>query len=98
MNFITIFIEHFYTHSKDLNEIKYDRFADFEDMSCEIIYGKAPLPIEEDPALQQPCFASLCKKPWTPVRILCFRILMHWLILHLFSKSLEVSRGFDNHI
>lgn len=32
----------------------------FEDMSCEMIYGKAPLPIEEDPALQQPCFASLC--------------------------------------
>jgi len=32
----------------------------FEDMSCEMIYGKVPLPIEEDPALQQPCFASLC--------------------------------------
>lgn len=32
----------------------------FEDMSCEIIFGKAPLPIEEDSALHQPCFTTLC--------------------------------------
>nr|XP_024384455.1 beta-carotene isomerase D27, chloroplastic-like isoform X2 [Physcomitrium patens] len=33
----------------------------FEDMSCEMIYGQTPPSIEEDPALQQPCFATLCK-------------------------------------
>jgi hypothetical protein len=32
--------------------------ADFEDMSCEMIYGQAPPPLEEDPALQQPCFLA----------------------------------------
>lgn len=32
----------------------------FEDMSCEMIYGQTPPSIEEDPALQQPCFATLC--------------------------------------
>lgn len=34
--------------------------ADFEDMSCEMFYGQAPPPIAEDPAIQQPCFASMC--------------------------------------
>jgi hypothetical protein len=33
---------------------------DFEDMSCEMFYGQMPPPIAEDPALQQPCFASMC--------------------------------------
>ncbi|KAG0590005.1 hypothetical protein KC19_1G063300 [Ceratodon purpureus] len=32
----------------------------FEDMSCEMFYGQAPPPIAEDPAIQQPCFASMC--------------------------------------
>lgn len=30
----------------------------FEDMSCEMVYGQAPPPLEEDPALQQPCFLA----------------------------------------
>ena len=35
--------------------------VDFEDMSCEMIYGQKPLPLEEDTSLQQPCYASMCK-------------------------------------
>lgn len=35
--------------------------ADFDDMSCEMVYGQKPLPLEEDTALKQPCYASLCK-------------------------------------
>ncbi|GLJ24868.1 hypothetical protein SUGI_0475560 [Cryptomeria japonica] len=38
----------------------------FDDMSCEIVFGKIPPPIEEDPAFRQPCY-NLCKlkKPHT---------------------------------
>lgn len=32
----------------------------FEDMSCEMIYGQLPPPIEEDPAFKQPCFSTIC--------------------------------------
>ncbi|KAI5075494.1 hypothetical protein GOP47_0009570 [Adiantum capillus-veneris] len=32
----------------------------FEDMSCEMIYGQQPPPIEEDLAFKQPCFSTLC--------------------------------------
>ncbi|MCO5583794.1 hypothetical protein L7F22_037708 [Adiantum nelumboides] len=32
----------------------------FEDMSCEMIYGQQPPPIEEDPAFKQPCFSTIC--------------------------------------
>ncbi|CAM6109741.1 unnamed protein product [Calypogeia fissa] len=32
----------------------------FEDMSCEMIYGLHPPPLEEDPAYQQPCY-PLCE-------------------------------------
>jgi len=32
----------------------------FDDMSCEMVYGQKPLPLEEDTALKQPCYASLC--------------------------------------
>ena len=32
----------------------------FEDMSCEMIYGQVPPPLEEDPASKQPCYANLC--------------------------------------
>ncbi|XP_024366701.1 beta-carotene isomerase D27, chloroplastic [Physcomitrium patens] len=32
----------------------------FEDMSCEMFYGQSPPPIEEDPALKQPCFLNMC--------------------------------------
>ncbi|KAL5220459.1 hypothetical protein ABZP36_025172 [Zizania latifolia] len=33
----------------------------FEDMSCEMIYGQVPPPLEEDPAAKQPCYPSLCE-------------------------------------
>ncbi|KAL8170724.1 hypothetical protein V2J09_022528 [Rumex salicifolius] len=32
----------------------------FEDMSCEMIYGQAPPSFEEDPASKKPCFTDLC--------------------------------------
>ncbi|KAJ0968643.1 hypothetical protein J5N97_025560 [Dioscorea zingiberensis] len=32
----------------------------FEDMSCEMIYGQVPPPFEEDPASNQPCYSELC--------------------------------------
>ncbi|EOY23879.1 hypothetical protein SCA6_004904 [Theobroma cacao] len=32
----------------------------FEDMSCEMIYGQVPPAFEEDPASKQPCFADIC--------------------------------------
>jgi hypothetical protein len=32
----------------------------FEDMSCEMVYGQLPPSLEDDPSLKQPCYASLC--------------------------------------
>ncbi|KAL3817863.1 hypothetical protein ACJIZ3_003768 [Penstemon smallii] len=32
----------------------------FEDMSCEMVYGQVPPPFEEDPATKQPCLADFC--------------------------------------
>ncbi|XP_015574531.1 beta-carotene isomerase D27, chloroplastic [Ricinus communis] len=32
----------------------------FEDMSCEMVYGQAPPPFDEDPASKQPCYADIC--------------------------------------
>ncbi|KAL9258386.1 Beta-carotene isomerase D27, chloroplastic-like protein [Drosera capensis] len=32
----------------------------FEDMSCDMVYGQVPPPFEEDPVSKQPCFADLC--------------------------------------
>ncbi|XWS38147.1 hypothetical protein CRYUN_Cryun19dG0105300 [Craigia yunnanensis] len=32
----------------------------FEDMSCEMVYGQVPPPFEEDLASKQPCFADIC--------------------------------------
>lgn len=32
----------------------------FEDMSCEMIYGQTPPSFEEDPVSKQPCYQSLC--------------------------------------
>ncbi|MBP0016578.1 MAG: DUF4033 domain-containing protein [Cyanobacteria bacterium SBLK] len=32
----------------------------FEDLSCEMIFGQRPLPFEEDPAYNQPCLANRC--------------------------------------
>ncbi|GAB2274228.1 hypothetical protein Dimus_008995 [Dionaea muscipula] len=32
----------------------------FEDMSCEMVYGQVPPAFEEDPVSKQPCFAEIC--------------------------------------
>ncbi|KGN55666.1 beta-carotene isomerase D27, chloroplastic [Cucumis sativus] len=32
----------------------------FEDMSCEMIYGQVPPPFEEDPVSKQPCYKDIC--------------------------------------
>lgn len=32
----------------------------FEDMSCEMVYGQVPPSFEEDEASKQPCFAEIC--------------------------------------
>lgn len=32
----------------------------FEDMSCEMVYGQVPPPFEEDPVAKQPCLADIC--------------------------------------
>ena len=32
----------------------------FEDLSCEMIFGQAPPPLEQDPAYSQPCFVPAC--------------------------------------
>ncbi|KAJ6962126.1 hypothetical protein NC652_000940 [Populus alba x Populus x berolinensis] len=31
----------------------------FEDMSCEMVYGQVPPPFEEDPVVKQPCLADI---------------------------------------
>ncbi|TKY47953.1 Beta-carotene isomerase D27 [Spatholobus suberectus] len=33
----------------------------FEDMSCDMVYGQAPPTFEEDPVSKQPCYADICK-------------------------------------
>lgn len=35
--------------------------ADFEDMSCEMVYGQQPPPYEQDPVAKQPCLADICE-------------------------------------
>ncbi|KAK2664397.1 hypothetical protein Ddye_002971 [Dipteronia dyeriana] len=32
----------------------------FEDMSCEMVYGQVPPSLEEDPVISRPCFAEIC--------------------------------------
>ncbi|KAG5250542.1 beta-carotene isomerase [Salix suchowensis] len=41
--------------------IPVDMVPDFDDMSCEMIYGQEPPKITEDPAFKQPCY-KLCKE------------------------------------
>lgn len=45
----------------------------FEDMSCEMIYGQVPPPVEEDPVSKQPCYPSLCSIS-TPSAAICPKI------------------------
>ena len=39
----------------------FEYYADFEDMSCEMIYGQVPPTFEEDAVSKQACFKDLCK-------------------------------------
>lgn len=34
---------------------------DFEDMSCDMVYGQAPPTFEEDPVSKQACYANICE-------------------------------------
>ncbi|CAN6480413.1 unnamed protein product [Victoria cruziana] len=34
----------------------------FEDMSCEMVYGQAPPPVELDPVSRQACYSEICKE------------------------------------
>lgn len=34
--------------------------ADFNDLSCKMMFGREPPAIEDDPAMKQPCF-EFCK-------------------------------------
>ncbi|XP_048595673.1 beta-carotene isomerase D27, chloroplastic isoform X1 [Brassica napus] len=44
-------------------------FVDFDDMSCEMIYGQVPPSFEDDPATKQPCLADICSiaNPSSPI-------------------------------
>ncbi|KAL1358112.1 beta-carotene isomerase D27, chloroplastic [Arachis hypogaea] len=42
----------------------------FEDMSCDMVYGQAPPPFEEDPVSKQPCYAEICSVS-TPSSSVC---------------------------
>lgn len=33
----------------------------FEDLSCDMIFGETPPAMEDDDAFKQPCFAAQCK-------------------------------------
>ncbi|XP_057430439.1 beta-carotene isomerase D27, chloroplastic [Lotus japonicus] len=43
----------------------------FEDMSCEMVYGQAPPPFEEDPVSKQPCYAKICSVVPQPSTSVC---------------------------
>ena len=66
--------------------------SDFEDMSCEMVYGQVPPPFEEDPVSKQPCYADICKfvkfllcGPWT-FKIFLFPKYSNICRLHLKSQ------------
>ncbi|XP_077248442.1 beta-carotene isomerase D27 [Tasmannia lanceolata] len=45
----------------------------FEDMSCEMIYGQVPPPFEEDPVSNQPCYANMCSMA-NPSSTICHKV------------------------
>ncbi|XP_030500161.2 beta-carotene isomerase D27, chloroplastic [Cannabis sativa] len=45
----------------------------FEDMSCEMAYGKVPPPFEEDPVSKQPCFSEICSMA-NPSSSICHKL------------------------
>nr|POE97518.1 beta-carotene isomerase d27, chloroplastic [Quercus suber] len=48
------------TFIKDSFGIPVNMVPNFEDMSCQMIFGQEPLDLTDDPALKQPCY-KLCK-------------------------------------
>lgn len=72
--------------------IRFGYNADFEDMSCEMIYGQVPPPFEEDPVSKQPCYANICKFLWEESlaeRLSVKRIITEWLyeiLTHLYLR------------
>ncbi|XAR55194.1 Beta-carotene isomerase [Bertholletia excelsa] len=45
----------------------------FEDMSCEMVYGQAPPPFKEDPVSKQPCFSDICSMA-NPSSAICHKL------------------------
>lgn len=63
-------------------------FADFDDLSCEMIFGQEPPAITEDPAFKQPCY-KLCNNSTHPFTstYACTHMLMHPNLFHLYFKD-----------
>lgn len=66
----------YWIHSVRTVNRKCDAFltADFDDMSCEMIFGQDPPASNDDPALKQPCY-KLCNN--------LFKLLFQYLYLNL---------------
>lgn len=55
---------------------------DFEDMSCEMVYGQVPPPFEEDPVSKQPCLADICK-----LFLFCDQWTLSWFLIMISSAG-----------
>lgn len=51
---------HLFVYKQTLNSA-YCLSSDFEDMSCEMVYGQVPPSFEDDPVSTQPCFTDICE-------------------------------------
>ncbi|XP_028123029.1 beta-carotene isomerase D27, chloroplastic-like isoform X2 [Camellia sinensis] len=49
------------TFIKDYLGMPLNMVPNYDDMSCDMIYGQDPPPATEDPAFEQPCY-NLCKE------------------------------------
>ncbi|OAY83138.1 Beta-carotene isomerase D27, chloroplastic [Ananas comosus] len=47
-------------HIKKCRYLENSGCVDFEDMSCDMVYGQVPPPFEEDPVSNQPCYSEYC--------------------------------------
>ncbi|KAG6774529.1 hypothetical protein POTOM_021884 [Populus tomentosa] len=61
-------------------------FVDFDDMSCEMIFGQEPPAITEDPAFKQPCY-KLCNNSSHPRISTCSCILDSTICFGLMNKT-----------
>lgn len=55
-------------------------FADFDDLSCKMMFGQDPPEIKDDPVMKQPCF-QFCKNQNLPANNGNFRIFIKMEIL-----------------